>query len=75
MSDEAITAERASEEEEGNTAPTSDGRDEEMTSVVEEVEERPELFANREISWVDFNDRVLQLAEDDRVPLLERVKF
>ena len=76
MSDEAIIAERAFEEEERNTgAPTSDGGDEKMTSVVGEVEERPELFANREISWVDFNDRVLQIAEDDRVPLLERVKF
>ncbi len=33
------------------------------------------LFINRETSWLDFNDRVLQLAEDARVPLLERVKF
>jgi polyphosphate kinase len=35
----------------------------------------PSLFLNRELSWLDFNDRVLQLAEDERVPLLERVKF
>jgi polyphosphate kinase len=35
----------------------------------------PELFENREISWVQFNERVLELAEDERVPLLERVKF
>ena len=35
----------------------------------------PALYLNRELSWLDFNDRVLQLAEDDRVPLLERVKF
>jgi polyphosphate kinase len=34
-----------------------------------------ELYFNRELSWLDFNDRVLQLAEDDGVPLLERVKF
>ncbi len=33
------------------------------------------LFFNRDLSWVDFNDRVLQLAEDASVPLLERVKF
>ena len=32
-------------------------------------------YLNRELSWLDFNDRVLQLAEDVRVPLLERVKF
>jgi len=33
------------------------------------------LYINREVSWLDFNDRVLQLAEDERAPLLERVKF
>jgi polyphosphate kinase len=35
----------------------------------------PALYINRELSWLDFNDRVLQLAEDERTPLLERVKF
>jgi polyphosphate kinase len=35
----------------------------------------PELFANREVSWLQFNERVLELAEDERTPLLERVKF
>jgi polyphosphate kinase len=34
-----------------------------------------ELYANRELSWLDFNDRVLQLSEDEKMPLLERVKF
>jgi polyphosphate kinase len=34
-----------------------------------------ELYFNRELSWLQFNDRVLQLAEDESVPLLERVKF
>ena len=33
------------------------------------------LYFNRELSWLAFNDRVLQLAEDPSVPLLERVKF
>src|SRR5438105_12638401 len=37
--------------------------------------EDPTLYFNRELSWLDFNDRVLQLAEDPRLPLLERVKF
>src|SRR6266540_3163074 len=32
-------------------------------------------FANRELSWLDFNERVLELACDARLPLLERVKF
>src|SRR3954451_14096975 len=35
----------------------------------------PGLFFNRETSWMEFNDRVLQLAEDPAVPLLERLKF
>ncbi len=35
----------------------------------------PGLYINREVSWMAFNDRVLQLAEDDSIPLLERVKF
>ncbi len=34
-----------------------------------------ERFLNRELSWLDFNARVLALAEDDRLPLLERAKF
>src|SRR5436309_1227210 len=32
-------------------------------------------YANRELSWLDFNERVLELAEDESIPLLERVKF
>jgi polyphosphate kinase len=32
-------------------------------------------FLNRELSWLDFNVRVLTLAEDPAVPLLERAKF
>jgi polyphosphate kinase len=35
----------------------------------------PELYVNRELSWLDFNERVLQLAEDEHIPVLERVKF
>ena len=35
----------------------------------------PALYANRELSWLDFNQRVLELSEDSSVPLLERVKF
>jgi len=32
-------------------------------------------YLNRELSWLDFNRRVLALAEDPRLPLLERAKF
>ncbi len=35
----------------------------------------PELYINREVSWIEFNRRVLDEARDVRNPLLERVKF
>src|SRR5919199_5805398 len=35
----------------------------------------PPCYLDRELSWLDFNGRVLALAEDESVPLLERVKF
>ncbi len=35
----------------------------------------PSLYLNRELSWLDFNERVLQLAEDESIPLLERVRY
>ncbi len=35
----------------------------------------PALYFNKELSWIDFNWRVLHLAMDERIPLLERVRF
>ena len=36
----------------------------------------PDRYLDREISWLQFNDRVLDLARDrDRIPLIERAKF
>ena len=35
----------------------------------------PERYLDREESWLRFNERVLELAEDESVPLLERVRF
>lgn len=32
-------------------------------------------YVNRELSWLQFNERVLQEAEDDTVPLIERLRF
>lgn len=34
-----------------------------------------ETYLNRELSWIDFNERVLAQARDESVPLLERIKF
>src|SRR6516225_5594287 len=41
----------------------------------EPVELPPRRYLDREESWLRFNQRVLELAEDERVPLLERVRF
>jgi polyphosphate kinase len=39
------------------------------------LDPEPTRFLNRELSWLDFNERVLQLAQDPSTPLLERTKF
>ena len=36
---------------------------------------KPEYFRNRELSWVSFDERVLNEARDKSIPLFERLKF
>ena len=48
---------------------------EDVTTMPNVNLDSPELFVNRELSWLEFNDRVLREGLDGEVPLLERLKF
>ena len=39
------------------------------------MKKRQQKYINREISWLSFNERVLQEADDPTTPLIERIKF
>ena len=46
-----------------------------FSSVMAERSLDPDLYINRELSWIAFNKRVLIQALDERTPLLEQAKF
>ncbi len=84
--DEAIVEDVAASmpEQAGEAAPPRDGRDGGgtvipplATHVPTQLNNlrAPELYLNRELTWLQFSYRVLNEARDRRTPLLERVKF
>jgi polyphosphate kinase len=56
----------------GDSAPAAPPA---ATTAVIEKELPEDRYLNRELSWLDFNARVLALADDASLPLLERAKF
>ena len=57
---------------------SSDRKNDETSISYERILEeigKPEYYNNRELSWLAFNERVLEEAEDEGNPLLERFKF
>jgi polyphosphate kinase len=69
----------SSAEESVADVPPEDRAPERLPEPLETPEEdeldAPEFFLNRELTWLDFNSRVLHQAERQDLPLLERVKF
>jgi polyphosphate kinase len=58
-----------------STMPSAPPAATEITATPAGVELPDDRYFNRELSWLDFNARVLALAEDTSQPLLERAKF
>src|ERR1700756_3148103 len=86
MTDEVLGEAALAEDGQPAKEPEADGGEAlENGSAVATLEADPDAglpdlddpgnYVNREVSWLDFNDRVLQLAEDESLPLMERVKF
>ncbi|MDS4071446.1 MAG: polyphosphate kinase 1 [Candidatus Competibacter sp.] len=82
MTDQVVIAVKDAEPAESEPSPGRDRGDD--RPVVEAVApatppafdlDAPEWYLNRELTWLAFNRRVLHEAQDERTPLLERVKF
>ncbi len=56
--------------------PAMDGAADEAVTPPPVIDlDSPEWYLNRELTWLEFNRRVLHEGQDERTPLLERVKF
>jgi len=73
MTEEALTTDTEPESQNGSAVSVGEAPDPNVAAGPDL--EDTSLYFNRELSWLDFNERVLQLAEDPDVPLLERMRF
>jgi polyphosphate kinase len=77
--DTTRTTELSADEASGEDGwPAGDAAPEAPPAATSEAEQDPlpeDRYLNRELSWLDFNARVLALAADTSLPLLERAKF
>ncbi|HYA77280.1 MAG TPA: polyphosphate kinase 1 [Verrucomicrobiae bacterium] len=73
MTDETVTVKNIPNEE-FSASEISNPEEKSLSSLKKQLD-NPSLFFNRELSWIRFNLRVLEEAQDLRHPLLERAKF